>query len=90
MAATTPMLSQWNSIFVLESRGPHTAQHWMIGANPFDIIPVVVQSEGHFHCSHHFPNSASQPQDPEATLWMELGGGEVSSIQYIRLTPFHE
>ena len=85
MAATTLMLSHWNNIFVLEGSGPHTAQHKKIRSNSFAIIPVVVHSEGRFHCNQSFPNSAPQPQDPEASVCIELQGTELSGLHRMRL-----
>ena len=82
MAATTLMLSHWKGIFVLESREPHTKRLRLI------LFPLYQWSSILKATSTVTIAFQIVPQDPEASVCVELQGTELSGFHHIRLTPY--
>ena len=84
--ATTVMLSQWHSTSHPPQCSPHTATTKRIGRSSFGEIGHSIDGPSHFHCNHHDPQRAPQPQEPEASVSSGMAGIETFGTME---TPFH-
>lgn len=84
--ATTAMLSQWHSTSRPPQCSPHIATAKRIGRSSFGEIGHSIDGPSHFHCNHHDPQWAPQPQEPEASVSSGMAGIETFGTME---TPFH-
>ena len=85
IALTRLLLSNWNCSDFLVKKGPQIAQINTIGTNSFTIMSILVHSADHWSWIQWLLNSAPQPQDPDASVWIKVSGFEGASR---KLTPF--
>ena len=74
-AATTAMLSHWNSVTLRIICGPQTAQDSTMGTSSFAMIGMGDHSGGHCHWNQLPLKYPAQPHPPDESVWMVRLGG---------------